>query len=276
VFLVLTLAGDLNTNSLVEIAGLLLFSIAMFILFIKAEKLATEPILPLYLFKNPIYNVSSVESFIAAALMFCGIIYVPLFAQGVLGISATKSGLLMIPMLFSLTLSSLITGQIISRTGRYKKLVISEFIITGAGVVLLASMNVNTSYYQLLVYSTVLGIGSGMAYTIFNVAVQNAFTLRDIGIVTASIRFFRNVGTIVFVSIFGYIMNFTLASFTASTVNYTEALALSIQNIFMVAIVLAFAGLVIAFFLKEKYLGEEIPLGGDELQEDASSNSGYN
>ncbi|WP_321422095.1 MDR family MFS transporter [uncultured Methanobacterium sp.] len=278
-FLALTLAGDLNKYSLLEIAGICVFSGVMLILFISAEKRATEPILPLHLFKNPVYNVSSLESFIAAALMFCGIIYVPLFAQGVLGISATNSGLLMIPMLFSLTLTSVITGEIIARTGKYKKLVIAEFIITGIGVVLLSSMNVNTPYYLLLAYSTVLGIGSGMAYTIFNVAVQNAFTLRDIGIVTASIRFFRNVGTIVFVSLFGYIMNFTLASSAAATVSYTEALALSIQNIFLVAIVLAFVGLVVAFFLKENQLGKEdkeIPLGGQELDKESSNNSRYN
>jgi EmrB/QacA subfamily drug resistance transporter len=258
-FMALTLAGDLNTYPLTEIAGFLIFSVVMFIMFVLAEKKAVEPILPLRLFKNPIFSVSAVESFLASALMFCGIIYVPLFAQGVLGMSATNSGLIMIPMLLSLTITSIITGQIISKTGKYKNLVIVEFIITGIGVVLLATMNANTSYYLLLAYSTVLGIGSGMAYTIFNVAVQNAFTLRDIGIVTASMRFFRNIGTIVFVSIFGYIMNFTLVSSNAVTASYTEALVLSIQNIFLAAIVLAFVGLIVAFFLKEIPLGEDAP-----------------
>jgi MFS family permease len=232
----------------------------MFTLFMAAEKKAAEPILPLYLFKNPIFNVSAVESFLASALMFGGIIYVPLFAQGVLGMSATNSGLIMIPMLFSLTLASLVTGQIISRTGKYKKMVKAEFIITGVGVLLLATMNETTPYYLLIVYSTVLGIGSGMAYTLFNVAVQNAFTLRDIGIVTASMRFFRNIGTIVFVPLFGYIMNYTLASTT--TASPTQALVLSIQNIFLTATVLSLVGLMIAFFMKEIPLGEEVPTKG--------------
>ncbi|HEX3014686.1 MAG TPA: MFS transporter, partial [Methanobacterium sp.] len=257
-FLALTLAGDLNTYPIVEISGLLVFSGIMFILFVLAEKRAVEPILPLRMFKNPIFTVSAVESFLASALMFCGIIYVPLFAQGVLGMSATNSGFLMIPMLFSLTMASIITGQIISKTGKYKKLVIAEFVITGVGVVLLATMNNNTPYYMLLVYSTVLGIGSGMAYNIFNVAVQNAFALRDIGIVTASMRFFRNVGTIIFVPVFGYIMNFTLGSSITVTLSKTQALVISIQNVFLVAIVLAFVGLIIAFLLKE------IPLDGNE------------
>ena len=258
-FLGLTLAGDLDRYPLTEIGGFLVFSGFMFTLFILAEKKAVEPIFPLHLFKNSIFTVSAVESFLASALMFCGIIYVPLFAQGVLGMSATNSGILMIPMLFSLTMTSVITGQIISRVGKYKKLVVAEFIITGVGVVLLATMNMNTPYYLLVAYSTVLGIGSGMAYTIFNVAVQNAFALREIGIVTASVRFFRNVGTIVFVPVFGYIMNFTLGSSAGVTASYTQALALSIQNIFLMAIVLAFAGLIVAFFLKELPLGENAP-----------------
>lgn len=257
-FLALTLAGDLNIYPFTLVSGLLIFSGVMFLLFILAEKKSLEPILPLRLFKNSIFTVSSVESFLAAALMFSGIIYVPLFAQGVLGTSATNSGLLMIPMSLSLTLTSIITGEIISRTGRYKKLVIAEFIITGMGVVFLATMNTSTSYYLLVAYSTVLGIGSGMAYNIFNVAVQNAFTLLDIGVVTASMRFFRNVGTIVFVPIFGYIMNFTLANSTIVTAGYTQSLVISIKNIFLLAILLAFIGLIVAFFLKE------IPLGGDE------------
>ncbi len=255
-FLAITLAGNINTQPLVEIAGLLVFSGVMLVLFISAEKRAVEPVLPMRLFKNSIFNVSSVESFLAAALMFSGIIYIPLFAQGVLGMSSTNSGFIMVPMLFSLTLASIITGEIISRTGKYKKLVIAEFIITGLGVLLLATMNVNTPYYMLILYSTVLGVGSGMAYNIFNVAVQNAFPMRDIGVVTASMRFFRNVGTIVFVPIFGYLMNFTLGSSTAVTASYIQALAISIQNIFLTAIILAFVGLVAAFFLKE------IPLGG--------------
>jgi EmrB/QacA subfamily drug resistance transporter len=258
-FMGLTLAGDLNRYPLTEIGGFLIFSGFMFTLFVLAEKKAVEPIFPLHLFRNSIFTVSAVESFLASALMFCGVIYVPLFAQGVLGMSATNSGILMIPMLFSLTMASVITGQIISLVGKYKKLVVVEFIITGIGVVLLATMNVNTPYYLLVAYSTVLGIGSGMAYTIFNVAVQNAFTLREIGIVTASVRFFRNVGTIVFVPVFGYIMNFTLGNSVTVTESYTQALALSIQNIFLMAIILAFAGLIVAFFLKELPLGENTP-----------------
>lgn len=257
-FLGLTLARDLNAYPLAEIIGLFIFSAVMFALFIMAEKRAEEPILPMYLFKNSIFTVSSIENFLASALIFGGIIYVPLFAQSVLGMSATNSGLIMIPMLISLTIAANIAGQIISRTGKYKILAIAEFIITGIGVLLLATMDTNTSPYALVAYSTILGLGSGMMYTIFTISVQNAFSLREIGVITAAMQFFRNVGATVAIPIFGFIVNYTMASSVVVNLSQQQVLAVSIQNVFMASIVLAFAGIVIAFFLKE------IPLSEDE------------
>lgn len=91
--------------------------------------------------------------------------------------SATDSGLIMILMLLSLTIASNIAGQIISRTGKYKKLAIAEFVISGTGIILLATMNINTSPYALLVYSTILGLGSGMMYTVFTICAQKTFSM---------------------------------------------------------------------------------------------------
>lgn len=257
-FFCFTFAGDLNRYPPFIIAGLLMLTIFMFIIFVIVENKAQEPIIPLHLFKNSIFNISSIESFLASAVMFCGIIYIPLFAQGVLDMSAVNSGLLMIPMLLSLTISSVITGQIISKTGKYKSLVMLEFLITSIGVILLASMDENTSYYLLISYSTILGIGSGMAYNIFNVAVQNAFPIGEIGIVTASMRFFRNIGVIVFVPVFGYIMNVTLDTLSIGSLDKNYMILVSIQNIFYLAIILAFLGLLISLFLKETSLTESI------------------
>lgn len=272
-FLGLTLVQDLNTYPLVEIIGLFLFSVVMFVLFIWAEKKAVEPILPPYLFKNSTFTISSIENFLASALIFCGIIYVPLFAQGVLGMSATNSGLLMIPMLISLTISANIAGQIISRTGKYKKLAIAEFLITGVGVILLATMNLNTSPYELLAYSTILGLGSGIMYTVFTISVQDAFSRREIGITTAAMQFFRNVGATVAIPIFGFIMNYSMNSSEAVNLSQKEILTLSIQNIFMVSIILAFAGLIIAFFLKEASLSDPNETVEDERSEEFLENA---
>ncbi|HEX3013504.1 MAG TPA: MDR family MFS transporter [Methanobacterium sp.] len=253
-FLALTLARDLNAYPVSEIIGLLVFSAAMFALFVWAEKKAVEPILPLSLFKNSTFSISSVENFLASALIFAGIIYVPLFAQNILGMSATNAGLIMIPMLISLTIASNIAGQIISRTGKYKKLAVAEFVITGIGIVLLATLNINSSPYALLAYSTILGLGSGMMYTVFTISVQNSFSLREIGIVTSSMQFFRNVGSTVAIPVFGYIVNATMGSPAMINLSQKQVLALSIQNVFLASIALAFAGLVIAFFLKEMSL----------------------
>ncbi len=266
-FLGLTLARDLNTYPLVEIIGLFIFSAIMFVLFIWAEKKAVEPILPLYLFKNSTFTISSIENFLATALIFSGIIYVPLFAQGVLGMSATNSGLIMIPMLISLTIAANIAGQIISRTGKYKNLAIAEFLITGIGVILLATMDINTSPYALMAYSTILGLGSGMMYTVFTISVQNSFSNREIGITTAAMQFFRNVGATVAIPIFGFIMNYSMNSSNVINLSQKEILTLSIQNIFMASIVLAFAGLIIAFFLKETSLSDNEPLN-EEISEE--------
>jgi EmrB/QacA subfamily drug resistance transporter len=262
-FLGLTFAGQVTEHPPALIVGLMLMSLLMFVVFVLVENRADEPIIPLHLFKNSIFNVSSIESFLASAIMFSGIIYIPLFAQGVLGLSAVNSGLIMIPMLLSLTISSVVTGQIISKTGKYKSLVVVEFLITILGVVLLASMDEYIPYYMLIIYSTILGIGSGMAYNIFNVAVQNAFSIAEIGIVTASIRFFRNIGTIVFVPVFGFIMNYSL---NASTIglNTTHTLLIAVQNIFYVTLILALLGLIMALFLKETHLNESVPDKKDE------------
>lgn len=272
-FLALTLARDLNAYPLLEIMGLFIFSAAMFALFIWAEKKAASPILPLYLFKNSIFTISSVENLLATALIFGGIVYVPLFAQNVIGLSATNSGLIMIPMLISLTIASNMAGQIISRTGKYKKLAIIEFIITGIGIVLLSSMTPNTPYYLLLIYSTILGIGSGMMYTVFTISVQNAFPMREIGITTAAMQFFRNVGATVAIPVFGYIMNYTMRNPALVNLSQNEILAVSIQNIFMASIILAFAGLVIAFFLKEIPLSDDEPEIQEEVPEEYAENA---
>ncbi|WP_429223403.1 MDR family MFS transporter [Methanobacterium oryzae] len=267
-FLGFTLARDLNIYPLTVIFGLFLFAALMFVLFILAEKKAEEPILPPYLFSNSIFTLSSIENFLATAIIFGGIVYIPLFAQNVIGMSATNSGLVLIPMLISLTIASNIAGQIISKTGKYKKLAIAEFVITGIGIILLSTMNVNTSPYALVAYSTILGLGSGMMYTVFTISVQNAFSLREIAITTSAMQFFRNVGATVAIPVFGYVINYTMASSAVINLTPKEVLAVSIQNVFITSIVLAFIALVIAFFLKEMSLDENKPVTQEKIPEE--------
>jgi MFS family permease len=178
----------------------------MLVLFYLIERKAPEPIMPLSIYKNSILKNSLVASFLASAVMFCGLIYIPLFMQGVIGASATASGFILTPTMLGLSTSSIVTGQLISRTGRYKAWAIIGFVITLAGVCLLSAMKVDTPAIQTLVYSAALGIGSGMMLPTFSVAVQNVFPRRQFGLVTSTIQFFRNMGATIGAAIFGSIM----------------------------------------------------------------------
>ena len=144
-FLALTWADTAYPWLSVQIIGLLLFSALMFLLFFSAERKAVLPILPLSLFDNSIFAVSVVTMFLSSAVMFCGIIYIPLFVQGVLGASATSSGMVTTPMMLGLTVSAIVTGRIISKTGRYKALALISFCIAGLSLLLLSSMNMRTT-----------------------------------------------------------------------------------------------------------------------------------
>jgi EmrB/QacA subfamily drug resistance transporter len=253
-FLGLTFVRDTAVSSGL-VAALFIFAAAMIVLFIYAEKKAREPILPMKLFKNSIFNVSSIAMFLSSAVMFCGIIYIPLFIQGVQGMSASTSGLLIIPMLVSLTVASIATGQVISRTGGYKKLGILAFVLLTIGIWLLSTMNTSTGYFALIVYSTIMGIGTGMMYPIFNVAVQNAVSLRDLGTVTASMQFFRNIGATVALPIFGVIVNLSVNMNIQTAKNVPpELMSLGIHNVFLSGLVISVTGLLVCLFLKEKVL----------------------
>ncbi|MGD0234142.1 MAG: MDR family MFS transporter [Syntrophorhabdales bacterium] len=211
-FLALTWADTAYQWLSIQIIGLLALSALMFGLLFSAERKAVQPILPLSLFDNSIFAVSVVTMFLSSAVMFCGIIYIPLFVQGVLGASATSSGMVTTPMMLGLTFSAILTGRIISMTGRYKALALISFCIAGLSLLLLSRMNMRTTLSIVLFYSALFGIGSGIVMPSFNLAVQNAFPLRDLALVSSSMQFFRNMGATIGTSVFGYVMNATMKS----------------------------------------------------------------
>lgn len=199
-------AGTAYSWISIQITGMFFFSLVMFILFYVIERKASEPIMPLSIYRNWILNISLAASFLASAVMFCGLIYIPLFVQGVIGTSATASGFILTPTMLGLSAASVVTGQLISRTGRYKIWAIIGFVITLTGVSLLSAMNRATPPSQILAYSAALGIGSGMMLPTFSVAVQNVFPRQHFGLVTSTLLFFRNMGATIGAAIFGAIM----------------------------------------------------------------------
>jgi EmrB/QacA subfamily drug resistance transporter len=195
-----------------QILGLLAFSLAMLTLFLYIESKVKEPILPLFLFRNPTFNVSIAASFLANAAMFGGVIFIPLYVQGVTGLKPSASGLIVTPMMLTFTIFSIAAGQIVSRTGRYKAIALSGFGLATIAMALLSTLTASTPHWQLILYMIALGGGLGVNTPIFQVTIQSAFPAKMIGISTSAGQFFRNIGGTVGSAVFGSILLSTMAS----------------------------------------------------------------
>ncbi|HET8632027.1 MAG TPA: MDR family MFS transporter [Thermomicrobiales bacterium] len=189
-----------------RIVGLFALSIVMLAAFIYFEGRAEEPLLPLSLFQNRIVSVSSIALFLTGIGMFGSILFIPLFMQGVSGVSATESGSLLTPMMITLTIASIISGQLISRVGRYRLIALVGTAIMAFGMYLLAGMGGNTSQLVTVRNMIVVGIGLGLTMPLYTLVVQNAVPARMIGTATASTQFFRSIGGTVGAAIFGSVM----------------------------------------------------------------------
>jgi len=195
-----------------QIIGMLMGAAAATGLFLLAERRAKDPILPLRFFKNPVFNVVSILFLLFGMAFFGAIIYIPTFAQQVLGFSATNSGILMLPMVIGLTVASIGSGQIVNKTGKYKALVIAGMAVASIGIFTLSTLTTTSGYWDLAWRMAVTGLGLGIAMPIFNLAVQNALPQKDLGAVTSSTQLFRSIGGTVGLAIMGGVLNNILAS----------------------------------------------------------------
>jgi EmrB/QacA subfamily drug resistance transporter len=174
--------------------------------FIIWEGRAKEPVIPLHLFKNSIFSVSSLLSFISGVAMFAAIIYLPEYLQIVRGYSATASGLLMLPLVAGLLSASVISGRLISSSGKYKRFPIIGTIITGLGLVLMSNITTTTSLWLLGLWMFITGVGIGSFMQVMTLAVQNAIDYKDLGTATSTVTFFRSMGSTFGTSIFGALL----------------------------------------------------------------------
>src|SRR5216683_5259314 len=189
-----------------QIIGLFIFSAVMLVTFFWLETRATEPIITPRLFKNSIFLVSVIAMFLLSAGMFGAILYLPLFVQGVIGDSATNSGVVLTPMMLGFMFSSLVGGQLLSRTGRYKILAIFGFSVAAVGMFLLSRMSATTSNGLISLNMIVTGLGIGVMMSLFTIVVQNAFPFRQLGAVTAGLTFFRSIGSTIGVAVMGSLL----------------------------------------------------------------------
>jgi EmrB/QacA subfamily drug resistance transporter len=194
------------------ILGLGLAAVILLTAFGLVERRAAEPIIPLALFRNSTFDVSSAVSFIIGFAMFGVISFLPLYLQLVTGASATNSGLLLLPLMFGLLGASTLSGQLISRTGRYKIFPVAGTAIASAGMWLLSTMTPTTGRATSTLYMVVVGIGIGLVMQVVIMATQNAVDRRDLGIATGTVSFFRSVGGSFGVAVFGAIFTSRLTS----------------------------------------------------------------
>ena len=164
------------------IVGLGLAGVVLTLAFVAWESRVSEPILPLRLFGNRIFSVTAGFGFLIGGGMFGGIIFLPLFLQVVTGASATNSGLLMLPLMGGLMTTSITSGRIISRTGRYKVWPVTGMAVAATGMLLLSLMDASTTRLESSVYMLVLGLGIGMVMQVLVLAVQNAVPYADLGV----------------------------------------------------------------------------------------------
>ncbi len=196
--------------------------------------------------------------FLSGIAMFGSILYVPLFAQLVLGVSATNSGAILTPLTLGIVFSSIITGQVISRIGRYKWIAVIGLGIASVALYFLSQMTASTTQLELIIRMVAVGLGLGVTFPIFTLAVQNAFDHSLLGVVTASTQLFRSIGGTVGTAVLGSVLNSRLASFS---VKNKEAFAASVTEVFFIAAIVMGLAFIAAFFLKE------IPLRKSHSQE---------
>ncbi len=189
-----------------QIIGLLIFSGVMLIAFVFIEEKAAEPIIPLHVFKNSIFAISAASGFFLSIGMFGAIMFLPLYIQAVQGNTATNSGIVLTPMMLTVVISSIIAGQLVSRTGRYRLLAIGGSAIVSLGIWFFSTMNVSTTNEEVVRNMVIAGIGLGLTMPIFIIAVQNAFPQNMLGVVSSGLQFFRGIGGAVGMAVMGTIL----------------------------------------------------------------------
>ncbi|MGA5649539.1 MDR family MFS transporter [Streptomyces seoulensis] len=267
-----------------QIIGLAVLGVLLAVAFVAVERRAAEPVLPLKLFGIRTFTLAAVISFIVGFAMFGAMTYLPTFLQIVHGISPTMSGVHMLPMVVGLLLTSTVSGQIVSRTGRWKVFPVAGTAVTALGLLLLHQLDEHSSTLEMSLYFFVFGLGLGLVLQVLVLIVQNAVSYEDLGVATSGATFFRSIGASFGVAIFGTVFSSRLGDKLAEAFRGVRlpagvspdaleadprgigalppplrpaalhAFSSSITDVFLYAAPVAFLGFVLAWFLKEDRL----------------------
>jgi EmrB/QacA subfamily drug resistance transporter len=215
------------TNSLT--LTYLFIGILLTVLFLYWESRATEPIIPLYLFKNHTFTVTSVLGAIIGAGMFGAIVMLPLYMQVVKGYSATDAGLKLIPLMLGIVSTSIVSGKLITKHGHYKRYPIAGTSLMALGILAMTRLQIDTPYWELSIYAIMVGAGLGLSMQTIVIALQNAVEFKDMGVATSSNTFFRSLGSVFGTAIFGTILTNRLGHYLLGA-GFNESDAAKIQS----------------------------------------------
>jgi len=189
-----SLGGNTYDWGSIQILGLWALGALAGVAFVFIEKNAIEPVMPLYLFKNRNFNLTTGAGLITGIAMFGALAYMPTYLQMVTGVTATEAGLLMIPMMGAMLITSISSGQFVSRTGKYKFLPVVGSMFIALGLFLMSTMTPDTALWLRCVFIAVMGLGLGLTMQILVLIVQNSFPISVVGTATASNNYFRQIG----------------------------------------------------------------------------------
>jgi MFS family permease len=187
------------------VGGFILAGLIGIVLFIFAERRAKEPIVPLDLFRNRTYASSMVSTFFASFAFFGAIIFLPRWFQFVHGFSPTNSGLAALPLMVGLIFSSIVSGLVVARTGRYKWMLVGAIAVMGLATLLMTQLTADTPLPIVWVWMFIAGLGVGPTFSVFTLVVQNAVPFNMLGVATSNLTFFRQIGGSVALAIVGTI-----------------------------------------------------------------------
>ena len=192
------------------VGGLILVGLAIGVVFVWWESRAPDPIVHLQLFRNRSFTIAVACMFLAAFGFFGAVIFLPRWFQAVAGTTATQSGLALLPLVISLIVSATIAGQIVARTQRFKLLIFASMALLAVGLFLMTNLRADTSFPVLWLWMVIAGLGIGPSFAVFTVLVQNTVAPRMVGVATASLTFFQQIGGTIGLTIAGTILADTL------------------------------------------------------------------
>src|SRR4051812_22259293 len=285
IVLLTTLGGTTYPWASAQIVGLGAIGIAGIAAFLWAESRAAEPLLPLRLFRNRVFAVTSAIGFVIGFALFGALTYLPLFQQVVRGASPTESGLQLIPVMGGVLIGSIGSGQVITATGRYRVFPIAGTAIAVIGMLLLTQLDAGTSSLYTYVAMFVLGLGLGLVMQVLVLAVQNAVDYADLGVATSSASLFRSMGGSLGTAALGAVFTARLTDELAGTPaarvsegaanpaaiqrlpaairdNYTGAFSDALSTVFLVAAAILTVAFLLSWLIEERPLRQSVDTGG--------------